>query len=85
MRCPMQMVVSPAGEIRCLYDETIDLHTLGKVSISRGSFVEPNEHGQWIADLEPVQGPKLGPFDKRSDALAAEVVWLQEHWLSRSD
>ncbi|MHC2066891.1 hypothetical protein ACYFX5_05440 [Bremerella sp. T1] len=81
----MQLVISSTGAIRCLYDETLDLHTLGKPSISRGSHVEPNEHGQWFADLSPVGGPKLGPFSSRSAALTAEVRWLEEHWLSPGD
>ena len=81
----MQLVISSTGAIRCLYDETLDLHTLGKLLISRGSHVEPNEDGQWFADLAPVGGPQLGPFDSRSAALTAEVRWLEEHWLSSSD
>lgn len=78
----MQLVVAPGGGIRCLYDESIDLNSLGRISIARGSYVEPDELGEWFADLAPVGGPKLGPFAKRTDALAAEVVWLVEHWLS---
>lgn len=81
----MQLVISSTGTIRCLYDETLDLHTLGKLSISRGSHVEPNEDGRWFADLAPVGGPKLGPFVSRSDALTAEVRWLEERWLTLSN
>ncbi|MFN3151507.1 hypothetical protein [Bremerella sp.] len=81
----MQLVISSTGTIHCLYDETLDLHTLGKLSISRGSHVEPNEAGLWYADLAPVGGPQLGPFGSRSAALIAEVRWLEEHWLSSSD
>lgn len=77
----MQLMISPSGEIRCLYGETIDLHSLGKLSISRGSFVEPNEEGLWFADLVPVGGPRLGPFQKRSEAIDVEVTWLQSYWL----
>lgn len=33
----------------------------------------------WWADLLPVDGPVLGPFDTNTEALAAEVVWLKEH------
>ena len=77
----MQLVVKPDGSLKCIYGETIDLHGLGQVSISRGSHVEPDSDGQWIADLSPVSGPVLGPFSKRSDALAAERDWLQVHWL----
>ncbi|MFN3150470.1 hypothetical protein [Bremerella sp.] len=77
----MRIVVEPGGGIRCVYDEAIDLSLLGKVQISRGSYVEPNEEGQWFTDLAPVGGPRLGPFLKRTDALAAEVKWLEESWL----
>lgn len=81
----MQLVISSTGTIRCLYDETLNLHTLGKLSISRGSHVEPDEDGQWFADLAPVGGPQLGPFGSRSTALTAEVLWLEENWLSSSN
>ncbi len=77
----MQLLVSPAGQVRCVYDEAIDLSSIGTVDIRRGSHVEPNEEGRWTADLSPVGGPVLGPFDTRSEALAAEVAWLHEHWL----
>ncbi len=81
----MQLVISSTGTIRCLYDEALDLHTLGKLSISRGSHVEPNENGLWFVDLAPVGGPQLGPFSSRSAALTAEVLWLEENWLASSN
>ena len=80
----MQIVVSYDGTVRFIYDETVDLSPLGKLSIERASHVEPTASGQWQADLSPVGGPLLGPFVKRSDALAAELSWLQEHWLPAS-
>jgi hypothetical protein len=79
----MQLLIGPDGTISCIYDESIDLSTLGKLSISRGSHVEPTESGQWQADLSPVSGPLLGPFDTRSQALAAEHAWLEHHWLNK--
>lgn len=81
----MQLVISSSGSIRCLYDESLDLRALGKLSISRGSHVEPDQDGRWIADLAPVGGPRIGPFENRSEALAAEVDWLNEHWLTAVD
>ena len=78
----MKLVVEPAGDIRCLYDETIDLVALGRLAIARGSHVEPTVHGEWIADLSPVGGPVLGPFSVRSEALQAERDWLELHWLT---
>jgi hypothetical protein len=34
---------------------------------------------KWFADLLPVNGPVLGPFNTRDEGLAAEHVWLHEH------
>ncbi|PHS11665.1 MAG: hypothetical protein COA78_09120 [Blastopirellula sp.] len=77
----MQLVVQPTGEVRCIYGEELDLHRLGKLAIARGSHVEPNCDGDWTADLSPVNGPVLGPFHSRSDALTAERQWLEANWL----
>ncbi len=78
----MHLVIERSGIIRCIYSEELPLHELGKLHISRGSHVEPNESGQWIADLAPVGGPQLGPFAQRSEALAAERQWLEANWLT---
>jgi hypothetical protein len=78
----MHLVVTPQGEARCIYGEEIDLRTLGTLTIRRASHVEPSDDGRWLADLSPVGGPVLGPFDLRTDALSAEVSWLEQHWLS---
>ena len=78
----MHLVISPTGIVRCLYDETLDLQTLGPPVIQRASHVEPDEHGQWWADLRISEGPRLGPFARRSEALTAEVAWLEAHWLT---
>ena len=77
----MEIVVSSEGNARFVYSETVDLAPLGKLAISRGSHVEPDDTGKWVADLWPVRGPRLGPFSKRTEALAAELQWLHDHWL----
>ena len=77
----MKLLIAPTGSIRCVYGEAVNLHRLGRLSIQRGSHVEPTADGQWTADLSPVNGPLLGPFVSRAEALAAEVAWLLEHWL----
>jgi hypothetical protein len=79
----MELVIDPCGTARCIYCEDLDLARLGEVQVRRASHCEPDEHGKWWADLSPVAGPKLGPFDKRSVALEAEVVWLRDHVLRR--
>jgi len=80
----MQLVVEPGGSVRCVYGEAVDLRSLGSLRITRGSHVEPEESGQWFADLSPVAGPRLGPFACRSDALSAETSWLEANWLNSS-
>jgi hypothetical protein len=77
----MQLVIDTQGEIRCLYEEALDLRMLGKPTIARASHVEPDSDGCWWADLSPVAGPRLGPFPRRSVALACEHDWLEKHWL----
>ena len=78
----MQLIVESDGALRCVYGEEIDMHALGIPSVSRASHVEPDQYGRWFADLSPVDGPRLGPFDRRSDALAAESTWLESNWLT---
>ena len=78
----MELIVTDSGDCRCVYSEAVDLSVLGKLRIQRGSHVEPDQEGQWMADLSPVDGPKLGPFATRSEALRAEVAWLHKHWLT---
>ncbi len=72
----MELHIAPDGTVRCLYGEELDLSALGIVQIARASHVEPDELGGWQVDLSPVGGPALGPFDLRSQALAAERGWL---------
>lgn len=79
----MNLIVENGGVVRCVYDEAIDLAALGSLEIRRASYVEPDAAGQWTADLSPVDGPVLGPFAHRTEALAAEQAWLNARWLTR--
>ena len=67
------------GNADTIYTEAIDLASIGEQHIKRASHVEPNENGMWTADMSPSNGPILGPFDTRSEALDAEVNWLTEN------
>ena len=78
----MNILIEPGGVVRCVYGEALDLARLGPLALRRASHVEPDEHGRWHADLSPVGGPVLGPFERRGDALDAEAAWLDEHWLT---
>lgn len=73
----MLLSVSTIGHVRAIYsDDLAPLLSEGQASISRASHVEPCEGG-WTADLSPVNGPTLGPFPLRSQALQAEIEWLE--------
>ena len=81
----MQLLINPNGVVRTVYSEIIDLKSLGRPEIARASHVEPDTDGRWLADLSPVDGPLLGPFPLRSEALAAERHWLDIYWLTNSN
>lgn len=76
MTAEMELVVGADGGVKCIYDETLDLRELGRLTITRASHVEPDSDGNGWADIGPVGGPVLGPFGSRSEALAAESGWL---------
>ncbi len=78
----MQLMIHPDGTVACLYGEAIDLTKLGGLTIRRASHVEPDENGWWHADLSPVNGPVLGPFEARSEALSAEEAWIEANVFS---
>jgi hypothetical protein len=80
----MDLVVDRTGQVRCVYCESIDFATLGRADIRRASHVEPTHGRHWTADLRPIGGPVLGPFKHRSEALTAEIAWLEANWLTRS-
>ena len=73
----MGLIICTDGQMTCLYTEDIDLSALGQCHIRRASHVEPDGNGQWWADLSPVAGPMLGPYERRGEALAAEAAWLE--------
>lgn len=83
MTDPQEFVlhVNALGELVFVYaDELAGLLDLGDCIVARASHVEPlNLPGRvvWTADMEPMDGPQLGPFDSRGEALAAEREWLE--------
>ena len=77
----MILSISSKGDIRGIYTDEFPWRELGKPLVKRASNVEPDHLGLWWADLELSNGPKIGPFARRTDALVAEVRWLEKHRL----
>ena len=74
----MILTITPTGTLRAVYTEALDLDQLGPATIRRASNVEPGPDG-WYATI--TDGPVLGPFPKRSEAIRAEVAWIEENLL----
>jgi hypothetical protein len=79
MTSEMELVVGCDGGVWCIYDEALDLREIGKLQITRASHVEPDAEGYWFADTGPVDGPLLGPYGSRTEALGAEREWLTNY------
>ena len=77
----IEVFCRPTGHVALIYDEAIAWDALGQSRIYRASHVEPDGQGGWTADLQPVGGDVLGPFMKRSEALAVEREWLNATYL----
>jgi hypothetical protein len=76
--------ISPAGTIEFIYHDALrPLLTAGNARIRRASHVEPTPDWRWTADLTPINGPMLGPYVTRAEALTAETEWLTQYWLRR--
>jgi len=81
-----KIVIRKDGKIEFIYDDRLrQLTQEGNATTRRASHVEPGDptKGQnplkWYADLSPSNGPVLGGFEERQEALDAEVAWLNEH------
>ena len=72
----MQIIIRPNGVFIGIYNDEFEYGELGRPRIRRVSHVEPDDTGHWFADLSPVDGPKLGPFNKRNEAVDAELEFL---------
>lgn len=73
--------ILPDGTARFIWDDELGrvARELGAVNVTRASHVEWDASaGGWMADLSPVGGPNLGPFDDRAEALRREVAWLRD-------
>jgi len=76
------VIVAPDGTVRFIYDDDLAsmLQDVGALSVARASHVEPlSDRGGWTADMHPVGGCILGPFETRGQALSEEIDWLRAH------
>lgn len=82
-----EVVILSDGSVKFLYyDELKPLLDIGDVHVSRASHVDPERTAEglkWFCDLSPVNGPKLGPFETRAEAIEEEVKWLSANYLTK--
>ena len=77
------IVINPDGSMEFIYaDDLRDLIDEGNATIHRVSNVEPGIDGFWYAQM--INGPILGPFKYRQDALNAEIDYINEEMLNGS-
>lgn len=79
------IIITPEGRVRHIYsDDLVEMDArLGFSETKRVSNVEPGYFTdgitRWFADMSPVGGSVLGPFNTRAEALACEVNWLERN------
>lgn len=76
----IMIILVDGAKIQTLYNEEFELTDIGRVELKRASHVDPIEN-KWYVDLSPVDGPIWGGFKKRSQALKAEVEWIESKLL----
>lgn len=76
------------GEAHQIYDEGCPIAIPGKKVCKRASHVEPVEGPEntvsWVVDLTPLGGPIFPPLTTRTQALAAERQWIEDHYLRKA-
>ena len=86
------IIIENDGTIRFLYDYNSEkgklfsdeLVSYGTSNIERRSHINPKvtENGvKFFVDLSPSNGPELGPFETRQEAIEAEEDWINSNWL----
>ncbi len=76
-----RLAISADGDLLAIYNDDLrELINQGHAEIVRASHVEPcqcTEHeGRGLWSVQMVNGPLLGCFSSRDDALAAETEYL---------
>ena len=72
----MQIVVFPTAQLARFTMKSSTWLRWASCRFAEPAMSSPTNRGM-RADLALVCGPRLGPFDRRSQALAAEQAWLE--------
>ena len=75
------------GLVAVYDDDLMQLFSDCEMKIKRASHVEPitvDGAVKWQADMGPVGGPILKPFNTRQEALDAEKEWLKVNILDKN-
>ena len=77
---PITVDIKPSGQVRYLHDDLVaGVIDPGPVTARRASHIEISEDGKtWYVDLAPVDGPTVGGFASRQQAVEYEEAWLRE-------
>jgi hypothetical protein len=72
----LKLKVDKSGKVHAVYSDAHAglIDKAAHVEITRASAVEPDPRGGWTATMK--DGTKLGPYRLRSEALEAEVQYL---------
>lgn len=75
----MSTIAIRNGQVQFIADDELnDLRdSLGTHRTKRVSDVEPDDNGNWVADMNKMgEDVQFGPYANRKDALAAEVEFV---------
>jgi hypothetical protein len=85
----LELLIAPWGDVYAVYSD--ELMTLLRpkrqnLNVERIGIVEyyNDAPGWWVDLLDSVDGPLIGPFSTRREALEAEQKWLSEHLMALS-
>lgn len=79
----IELIIDEDAVIHAIYNDALrPLFDEASFSeVRRASHVEPCGGGRWTADMGPVGGPVLGPFDTHEQAIQAETAYIRKEIL----
>jgi hypothetical protein len=83
----MLIAIAQDASVKFIHNDAmfLALKEEGTATVQRASHVEPTVDGLWEADMSPVNGPLLGPYTTRQEALDKEILWLEEKLTNGTD